>query len=120
MAGRLVRPPAAAAHRADVEGDEAAVVASLVGLLARMREDVEIAVEVAPNRLAAHGHGPDDVLGPLRAAGFHVYRVPDDYRAASYPAQMRRGVTARPPVRFDEPVTVQHDLVLSRVDAAHL
>jgi FkbM family methyltransferase len=98
----------------DVEGDEADVVDTLVPLLGKMRDDVEIAVEVAPDRLAARGRTVDDVLAPLREAGFGVWRIPNDYRASSYPAQRRRSVAPRPPVPFDGPFDVQHDLVLSR------
>lgn len=100
----------------DVEGDEAEVVDALAGLLPRMRPDVEIAVEVAPGRLAERGRTPADVVDPLVAAGFAVYRVPNDYRPDSYPEQARRAARHRPPVPFDEPITVQHDLVFSRLD----
>lgn len=96
----------------DVEGDEADVVDTLLPLLPAMRSDVEIAVEVAPDRLAARGRTPADLLDPLRAAGFRVHRIPNDYRASSYPAQRRRRVVERPPVPFDGPFDVQHDLVL--------
>lgn len=100
----------------DVEGDEAEVVDALVALLPRMGPDLEIAVEVAPDRLAERGRTPADVVDPLVAAGFAVHRVPNDYRPESYPREARRAAHHRPPARFDEPITVQHDLVFSRLD----
>ncbi|MFI2434657.1 hypothetical protein [Streptomyces sp. NPDC018693] len=59
----------------------------------------------------------DDVLGPLREHGFHVYWLANDYAAESYPAAMRRPT---PAVRWRKPVTEMTDLLLSRVDAGAL
>ncbi|MFJ4648213.1 FkbM family methyltransferase [Streptomyces bobili] len=101
----------------DVEGGEAAAVRGLVPVLNGLREDVELVVEVTPRTLAKQGQSVDDVLGPLRENGFHVYRMPNDYAAASYPAAVRRPV---PPVRWQRPVTEMSDLVFSRIDAETL
>ncbi|WP_329536794.1 hypothetical protein [Streptomyces sp. NBC_01450] len=56
----------------------------------------------------------DDVLGPLGEHGFYVYRIANDYAAASYPGALRRPV---PAVRWREPITEMTDLVLSRTKA---
>jgi FkbM family methyltransferase len=101
----------------DVEGAEAQVIEGLVPMLSSLRPDAEITVEITPRLLARQGQTPDDVLSPLREAGFHVYRVPNDYDAVSYPAAIR---SPQPPRRQDGPVTQMSDLVLSRTDAAHL
>jgi FkbM family methyltransferase len=98
----------------DVEGGEAAAVRGLVPVLNGLRDDVELVVEVTPRTLAKQGQTVDEVLGPLRSHGFHVYRLPNDYASTSYPAVLRRPT---PPVRWRGPVTEMSDLVFSRVDA---
>jgi FkbM family methyltransferase len=70
----------------DVEGSEAAAVRGLVPVLNDLRGDVELVVEVTPRTLAKQGQAVDDVLGPLKELGFHVYRLANDYDPASYPA----------------------------------
>lgn len=66
-----------------MEGGEAAAVRGLAPVLGRLRHDAELVIEVAPRLLAKQGQAVDDVLGPLREHGFHVYRLPNDYAAAS-------------------------------------
>jgi hypothetical protein len=70
-----------------------------------------------PRLLARQGRSPGDILGPLHAAGYCAYRVPNDYAVDTYPAAIRR---PRPPRRWDGPVTEMTDLVLSRTDASQL
>lgn len=98
----------------DVEGGEAAAVRGLVPVLGSLRDDAELVVEVTPRTLAKQGLSVDDVLEPLRDQGFHLYRLANDYAAASYPAALRRPA---PPVRWRRPVTEMSDLVFSRLDA---
>jgi len=98
----------------DVEGAEDIVLGSLAPLLDRLRPDCEIAVEVAPKRLAASGETVDSILAPFLARGLHVYRVANSYMPEDYPMMLRRPT---PPVRVREPITEQMDLVLSFVDA---
>lgn len=101
----------------DVEGGEAAAVHGLAPLLPRLRDDAELVIEVTPRLLAKQGQAVDDVLGPLREHGFHVYRLANDYAAASYPAAL---ASPAPAVRWNGTVTEMSDLVLSRTDAATL
>ncbi|EGX54623.1 MULTISPECIES: hypothetical protein [Streptomyces] len=89
----------------------------LTPILARMRDDVELAIEVTPKTLVKQGHTVDDVIGPLNAHGFHAYRLVNDYGAGSYPAALRRPV---PPMRWRGPVTEMSDLVFSRLDVETL
>ncbi|MGI5438671.1 FkbM family methyltransferase [Streptomyces shenzhenensis] len=103
--------------KVDVEGGEAAAVRGLGPVLHRLRRDAELVIEVTPKLLAKQGESIDDVLAPLREHGFHVYRLPNDYAAASYPAALRRPA---PPVRWHGPVTEMSDLVFSRTDAPSL
>jgi len=102
----------------DVEGTEGAVVRGLAPVLDRLRPDVELVIEVNPRRLAEQGQSVDDVLEPLRAHGFRVYRLTNDYKAASYPSAMYR--RAAVPIRWWGPITEQSDLVFSHVNAEDL
>jgi FkbM family methyltransferase len=100
----------------DVEGAEADVVAGMLPLLARAPRDLELVVEIAPDMLEKQGKRPEDVLKIFRAAGFHAYRIENDYTAASY----LNPATARRPTRITEPLVTQTDVVFSRTDAAVL
>ncbi len=72
----------------DVEGAEGGVVRGLAPMLRGLRPDVEICVEVTPERMARLGDRVDDLLAVMRDAGFHVYRLANDYapRATPRPA----------------------------------
>jgi FkbM family methyltransferase len=97
----------------DVEGAEAAVVAGMVPLLAQAPPDLELVVEIAPRTLERQGNSPEDVLQIFRAAGFHAYKIENDYSAESYldPRATRR------PTRISGPLVTQTDVVFSRTDA---
>lgn len=102
----------------DVEGAERAVVRGMVPLLDVLRPDAEITVEVAPDRMAQLGDSPDGLLRTMTGAGFHVYRLANDYAPESYSSALAgEGGTA---VRVRGPVTVESDLIFSRVDAETL
>jgi len=101
----------------DVEGAEAAVVRGLTPALDRLRPDVELVIEVAPERLAMQGDSVEDVIAPLRQRGFNLYRIDNAYEAYSYPPAMEDPAV---PVRWRGPVTGNCDLVFSRVDAEKL
>ncbi|MFS7875801.1 FkbM family methyltransferase [Streptomyces asiaticus] len=102
----------------DVEGAEGSVVRGLLPLLDKLRPDAELTVEVTPQRMSDLGDSVEDLLTALKDRGFHVYRLPNDYAAASYPDALRRAPEV--PVRWREPVTEESDLVFSRVDAETL
>ncbi|MFD6192379.1 FkbM family methyltransferase [Streptomyces sp. NPDC060275] len=117
----LLDPPEIATARVikiDVEGAEGSVVRGLAPMLGALRPDAEIAVEVAPERMARLGDRVDDLLAVMRDAGFHVYRLANDYAPGSYPPAL--GGAPRVPVRLRGPVTGESDLVFSRVDAERL
>ncbi|AQS72066.1 FkbM family methyltransferase [Streptomyces pactum] len=108
----------------DVEGAEGSVVRGLAPMLGSLRPDAEISVEVAPERMARLGDSIDELLTVMRDAGFHVYRLANDYAPESYPAALG-GVMGMPgepgvPVRWRGPVVEESDLVFSRVDAETL
>jgi FkbM family methyltransferase len=101
----------------DVEGAEAAAVRSLLPALETLRSDAELIIEITPRALAKQGLDPSAVIGPLREAGFHTYRIVNEYDATTYPTAIRRPI---PPQRWEQPVTEMSDLVFSRIDAEHL
>ncbi|WP_405912951.1 FkbM family methyltransferase [Streptomyces sp. NBC_00963] len=98
----------------DVEGAEGGVVRGLAPVLDRMRQDVEIAVEVTPERMTQLGHSVDELMETMRSRGFHAYRLPNDYRPESYPRALRH---PEPPRRWNRPVVGETELVFSRIDA---
>ncbi|MEU7159227.1 FkbM family methyltransferase [Streptomyces chrestomyceticus] len=102
----------------DVEGAEGSVVRGLVPLLDQLRSDAELAIEVTPQRMLELGESAEELLGALRANGFHMYRLPNDYTASRYPAALRR--EAAVPIRWREPITEESELLFSRVDAEAL
>ncbi len=102
----------------DVEGAEGSVVRGLLPLLDKLRPDAELTVEVTPQRMSDLGDSVEDLLTAFKDHGLHVYRLPNDYAAASYPDALRRAPEV--PVRWRGPVTEESDLVFSRVDAETL
>ncbi|MFE0679593.1 FkbM family methyltransferase [Streptomyces sp. NPDC058961] len=101
----------------DVEGAEGSVVRGLAPLLDDLRHDVEIAVEVTPDRMAQLGDSAVELLAVMREHGFHTYRLPTEYSPASYPRAIRRPAA---PVRWRRPITGETELIFSRVDAEAL
>ncbi|MEC3997223.1 FkbM family methyltransferase [Actinacidiphila sp. DG2A-62] len=104
--------------KVDVEGAEGSVVRGMAPMLGRLRPDAEITVEVTPERMEQLGDSVEELLDTMRGAGFHVYRLANEYAAASYPTALR-GASAVP-VRWRGPVTGESDLIFSRVDAETL
>ncbi|MFI9611382.1 FkbM family methyltransferase [Streptomyces sp. NPDC052023] len=102
----------------DVEGAEGGVVRGLAPVLGRLRPDAEITVEVTPERMAELGDRVEELLETMAGAGFHVYRLDNDYDPASYPAALAG--PRRVPLRWRTPVTGESDLVFSRTDAEAL
>lgn len=98
----------------DVEGAEGGVIRGLAPALDRLRPDVEIAVEVTPDRMAQLGDSSDELMATMALHGFHTYRLPTDYRPENYPRALRR---PEPPVRWRGPIVGESELVFSRVDA---
>jgi FkbM family methyltransferase len=104
--------------KVDVEGAEGSVVRGMVPLLKRLRPDAEITVEVTPDRMEQLGDTVEELLDTMRIAGFHTYRLANDYAAATYPTALH-GPSAVP-VRWRGPVTGESDLIFSRTDAETL
>jgi FkbM family methyltransferase len=101
----------------DVEGAEGAVIRGLVPLFPQLRHDVEIAVEVCPDRMAKLGERAEELLRTMEEHGFHAYRLRNNYAPQSYPRAVRRPEAPR---RWHGPVVGECDLVFSRLDTEEL
>lgn len=100
----------------DVEGAEWSVVAGMAPLLQTTRPDLEIMVEIDPKLLACQQKDPQDVLTILLDAGFHAYRLENDYSAERYISPL----TEERPVRLREPIRNVSDIIFSREDSEYL
>jgi FkbM family methyltransferase len=98
--------------KVDIEGGEDTVVGALAPLLPDLRDDVEIAIEISPALMPGD---PDKAVEPLLSAGFHPYRLINEY-----PPQTYVGIPRLPALRWSGPITRQLDLVFSRIDAEQL
>lgn len=104
----------------DVEGAEGSVVRGLAPVLDRLRPDAEITVEVTPERMAQLGDSAEELVRTMTDAGFHAYRLANDYAPESYPRALKLNGALGVPVRFRGPVVAESDLIFSRVDAETL
>jgi FkbM family methyltransferase len=103
--------------KVDVEGAEWAVAQGMRPLLSACREDLEIVIEVSPDRLAEQGHSVAEIFELFLNHGFRAYRIENDYEMISYVPP----VANKPIVRIAHTdVTEQMDIVFSRVDRASL
>jgi len=68
----------------DVEGAEWPVLQGMREVMDRLREDVEIVVELTPEALRHHGVTTEEFLGFFAAFGFFAYRIPNDYDPRFY------------------------------------
>ncbi|MGW6602182.1 FkbM family methyltransferase [Streptomyces sp. NPDC055036] len=102
----------------DVEGAEGPVVRGMVPMLDKLRPDVEITVEVTPDRMAQLGDSAEELLTTMRDHGFNVYRLANDYAPESYPSAIRGKPVV--PVRWRGAVVEESDLIFSRIDAETL
>ncbi|GAA3299792.1 hypothetical protein GCM10020295_38870 [Streptomyces cinereospinus] len=94
------------------------MVRGLAPVLHRLRPDAEITVEVTPQRMAILGDSVGELLETMTGAGFHVYRLANDYAPESYPPAL--GGPRRVPRRWRGPVVEESDLIFSRTDAEAL
>ncbi|MFI5704064.1 FkbM family methyltransferase [Streptomyces xanthochromogenes] len=101
----------------DVEGAEGGVIRGLAPVLGDLRPDVEIAVEVTPERMTQLSDSVEELMVVMQKHGFNAYRLVNDYSAASYPRAVRSPI---PPQRWREPIVGETELVFSRVDAEFL
>lgn len=104
--------------KVDVEGAEGAVIRGLASALDQLRPDVEIAIEVTPERMAKLGDSIEELIETMQQADFHPYRITNDYAVRSYPSAVRSAPGV--PVRWRLPLTGENDLIFSHTDAETL
>ncbi|MGH8505185.1 MAG: FkbM family methyltransferase [Stenotrophobium sp.] len=103
----------------DVEGAEPAVLAGMGRFLQECSDNAEILVELSPGWWNNKSLTPEQVIEPLRQAGFNTYLMDNSYWPWRYlwPQVVRR---PRRVQRLPEQRVKRIDLVLSRIDAEHL
>jgi len=95
----------------DVEGAELQVLRGLAPLLPRLRDDVEIAMEIAAAPTPESARARDEIFATMHAHGFSAFVFDNDYGVDTYLHQHR----TRRPVRLgDERITAQADILFSR------
>jgi FkbM family methyltransferase len=99
----------------DVEGAEAAVAEGMAPLLASARADLEVVMEIAPAMLAKQGKRSQDIVQMFEAAGFHAYRIENDYSPAAG-GYLRSSPSSPQPTRITAAITSQTDVIFSRID----
>lgn len=110
---------AARLFKIDVEGNERDVIAGMTRVIKNCGPETEFLIELSPRWWHTGELSPERVLAPFFAAGFHAYRVDNDYS----PWRYFWPHCARPPQRITAPLKSwigQYDLVLSRVDQKEL
>lgn len=103
----------------DVEGVEDRVLAGMGDMLEKLRDDVEILVELSPEWWKDTSLTPAKVLQPMIDAGFNVYTIKNNYwpwrylwpECVSRPQRMKERLHKR---------VKRIDIILSRVDADEL
>jgi hypothetical protein len=75
-----------------------------------------VIIEIEPVPLAKQGKCPGDVMKIFLEAGFHAYRMENDYSPLSY---LRPMANSRP-IRLHSPPEQVTDVVFSRRDAEML
>jgi FkbM family methyltransferase len=97
----------------DVEGAELDALRGMHLEREDYRKDMEIVVEVAPNRLHERGQSAAALLAEMADYGYHAYALANDYRARAYLHRSRIEV----PRRIRAPLREQTDVVFSRREA---
>jgi FkbM family methyltransferase len=96
----------------DVEGAELQVLHGLVPLLPRLRDDVEIIMEIAATSAPESARMRDEIFATMHAHGFSAFVFDNDYGVDTYlhPNQLKRPVKLE-----DERITAQVDVLFSRI-----
>jgi FkbM family methyltransferase len=96
----------------DVEGSEWRVMEGLSELFLHGRGDLEFIVEINPECGTLQGRRPEEIVRAFQGAGFHLYRIENDYDAVSYLPPFHAGR----PVRMHGPIERLTDAIFSRQD----
>jgi FkbM family methyltransferase len=93
----------------DVEGAEWSVVKGLAELLEHSSLDLEILVEVNPKRIMLEGGTISELIAVFKQAGFHAYRIANDYSYEAY-AKFR----PQPVIALDDAIDDETEILFSR------
>ena len=96
----------------DVEGAELDVLRGLAPALPRLRNDVEIIMEVAAALTPQAERARDEIFATMRAHGFSAHVFDNDYGVGTY---LQRNTAKQPVPLRDERITAQTDVLFSRV-----
>jgi FkbM family methyltransferase len=100
----------------DVEGAEGAVLPGLEPLLRASRPDLELIVELHPQYLTEPGKNADGLVELVRSAGFHAYRLENDY----WPLNYLKNRKAHRPARLRSSIEEETVILFSRRDGETL
>ena len=95
----------------DVEGAEPDVLRGLVPVLGRMRDDLEIVMEVSPSLMSDPERSRDEIFATLSGFGFAAYVFDNDYGVETY---LQGGRASRPVPLRDTAFSAQTDVLFSR------
>lgn len=97
----------------DIEGAERLVLPDIGPLLRSSRVDLELIVEFHPQYLTEPSRHAEDLVQLLNAAGFHAYRLENDY----WPFRHFKNQASKRPVRLQGPIEGETVIVFSRKDS---
>ena len=95
----------------DVEGAELEVLRGLAPLLGRMREDLEIVMEVSPSLMPEPEASRDAIFSIMNQNGFFAFVFDNDYGVETY---LKRGSHESPVPLTDAHIGKQADILFSR------
>ena len=96
----------------DVEGAEWMVVKGMVDHFGDYHDNVEIIIEISPDKLKRQGKTPEDIFAIFKRAGFNAFSLENDYSPKQY---ITCGQYSNPR-RFTGLVMTDMDLVFSKRD----
>lgn len=99
----------------DVEGAEWSVVKGMADLLGHANAGLEVLVEVNPKRTMLEGGTISDLIGVFTQAGFHAYRITNDYSYEAYAKFQPQSVVA-----LDHAIVDETEILFSRLGLADL
>lgn len=99
----------------DIEGTELPALQGMIPLIRSARSDLEIVVEVEPQRLGQQGKTPEDLVALLSDLGFHPYHIQNDWVSSYLPPYFEKR-----PERLRKTILSETLLVFSRIDAEAL
>ncbi|MBS3963214.1 MAG: FkbM family methyltransferase [Methylomonas sp.] len=97
----------------DVEGAEWSVLSGLIPMLEHARSDIEIIVELSPDRLKDTDMSVEKIILNFKELGFNPYRIKNDYSAQSYITWKK----LEHPERVSSKVITKTDIVFSKEDS---